>query len=172
MGIGSFFIIESSMDSDPSSTLRLYKGRDKAEKFVQSIKEGLEIRPIRHWNGNSINGLFLITFLTDFIINFKQFFESGDRKENPQESQELEDQEKDNPQENDEKFAISLEKKKRRGIVNVKLLRKYLISCTKMIVYPRSGFKFHIISKITAQVTDLFDDFIKKYEDKISELRW
>lgn len=150
----------------------MYKDRDKAEKFIRSLKEGLEIRPIRHWNGDSIKGLFLITFLTDFIINLTQFFGSGDRKENPQESQELEDQEKDNPQENDEKFDISLEKKKRRGIVNVKLLRKYLISCAKTIVYPRSGFRFHIISNITPQITDLFGDFIKKYEDKTLELRW
>ena len=171
-GIEGFFILESSIDSDSESILRLYKDRDKAEKFIRSLKEGLEIRPIRHWNGDSIKGLFLITFLTDFIINLTQFFGSGDRKENPQESQELEDQEKDNPQENDEKFDISLDKRKRSGIVNVKLLRKYLISCAKTIVYPRSGFRFHIISNITPQITDLFGDFIKKYEDKTLELRW
>ena len=101
-----------------------------------------------------------------------QFFGSDDRKENPQKSQELEDQEKDNPQEDDEKFDISPGKKKRRGIVNVKLLGKYLISCAKTIVYPGSGFKFHIISNITPQITDLFGDFIEKYEDKTLEMRW
>ena len=74
MGIEGFFTLKSSIDSDPESILRLYKDRDKAEKFIRSLKEGLGIRPIRHWNGNSIKGLFLITFLTDFIINLSSFF--------------------------------------------------------------------------------------------------
>ena len=43
-GIEGFFILESSMDSDSESILRLYKDRDKAEKFIRSLKEGLEIR--------------------------------------------------------------------------------------------------------------------------------
>lgn len=171
-GIEGFFILESSIDSDPESILRLYKDRDKAEKFIRSLKEGLEIRPIRHWNGNSIKGLFFITFLTDFIINLTQFFGSGDRKENLQKSDESEDHEKDNPQGNDEKFDIHLETKKKKGIVNVKLIRKYLISCAKTVVYPRSNFRFHIISNVTPQITDLFGDFITKYKDKTLELRW
>ena len=171
-GIEGFFILESSMDSDPENILRLYKNRDKAEKFIRSLKEGLEIRPIRHWNGDSIKGLFLITFLTDFIINLTQFSGSGDRKENPQESKEPEDQIKEAPQKNDEKFDIHFERKKKKGIVNVKLLKKYLILCAKTIVYPESGFRFHIISNITPQITDLFGDFIKKYEDTTLNLRW
>ena len=171
-GIEGFFILESSIDSDPESILRLYRDRDKAEKFIRSLKEGLEIRPIRHWNGDSIKGLFLIIFLTDFMINLTHFFRSSDRKKNTQESQDHEYREKDDPQKNDEKFDIGLEKKKRRGIVNVKLLKKYLISCAKTVVYPRSSFRFHIISNITPQIMDIFGDFIKKYEDKTLELRW
>ncbi|MEM0136476.1 MAG: hypothetical protein QXU18_14820 [Thermoplasmatales archaeon] len=73
---------------------------------------------------------------------------------------------------NDQKFDIYFEKKTKRGIVNVKLLKKYLISCAKTVVYPRSSFRFHIISNITPQITDLFGDFIKKYEDKTLKLRW
>ncbi|MEM3265265.1 MAG: hypothetical protein QXH07_04850 [Thermoplasmata archaeon] len=56
--------------------------------------------------------------------------------------------------------------------MNVKLLRKYLISCAKTVVYPRSNFRFHIISNITPQIIDLVGDFIKKYEDKTLKLRW
>ncbi|MEM5819994.1 MAG: hypothetical protein QXO19_03825 [Candidatus Aenigmatarchaeota archaeon] len=55
--IERFFILESSIDSNPGSILRLYKDRDKAEKFIRSLKEGL----------------FFITFLTDFIINLTYF---------------------------------------------------------------------------------------------------
>ncbi|MEM3455837.1 MAG: hypothetical protein QXT72_04715 [Candidatus Micrarchaeia archaeon] len=72
--IECFFILETSIDSYPESILRLYKDRDKAEKFIRSLKGGLEIRLIRHWNSNSIKGLFFITFLTDFIINLTHFF--------------------------------------------------------------------------------------------------
>ncbi|MEM3289966.1 MAG: hypothetical protein QW046_00355 [Candidatus Micrarchaeaceae archaeon] len=62
-GIEGFFILETSIDSYPESILRLYKNRNKAEKFIRSLKEGLEIRLIRHWNGDSIRGLFFITSL-------------------------------------------------------------------------------------------------------------
>ncbi|MEM4091131.1 MAG: hypothetical protein QXQ46_10420 [Thermoplasmatales archaeon] len=56
--------------------------------------------------------------------------------------------------------------------MNVKLLKKYLISRAKTDVYPRSSFRFLIISNITPQITDLFGGFIKKYEDKTLKLRW
>jgi hypothetical protein len=171
-GIEGFFILESSIDADPGSILRLYKDRDKAEKFIRSLKEGLEIRPIRHWNGYSIKGLFFITFLTDFIINLTHFLGSGNGMESPHKPEEEECLEKDDPHKNDEKFDIHFEERKRKGIVNVKLLKKYLISCSKTVVYPRSNFRFHIISNITPQITDLFGDFIKRYEDKTLNLRW
>ncbi|MCW1306095.1 MAG: hypothetical protein OH335_04950 [Candidatus Parvarchaeota archaeon] len=53
-GIEGFFIIETSIDSDPGSILRLYKDRDRTKKFIRSLKECLEIEYIRHWNGDSI----------------------------------------------------------------------------------------------------------------------
>jgi len=68
-GIEGFFILESSVDAEPEKILRLYKERDKAEKFFRSLKEGIELRPIRHWNKWSIIGIFFICFLTNFLIN-------------------------------------------------------------------------------------------------------
>ena len=88
------------------------------------------------------------------------------------ESSGYETEEKDDSKKNEQKFDIYFERKKKKGIVNVKLLRKYLISCAKTVVYPRSSFRFHIISNITPQITDLFGDFIKKYEDTTLKLRW
>ncbi|MEM3431465.1 MAG: hypothetical protein QW783_02895 [Candidatus Micrarchaeia archaeon] len=64
------------------------------------------------------------------------------------------------------------EKKTKRGIVNVKLLKKYLISCANTVVYPRSNFRFYKISNISMEITDLFGYFIKKCEDKTLKLRW
>ena len=56
--------------------------------------------------------------------------------------------------------------------MNVKLLGKYLSSYSKTVVYPGSSLRFHRISNITPQITDLFGGLIKKYEDKTLEMRW
>ena len=67
-GVEGFFILESSVDDDPTKILLLYKNRDKAEKFIRSLKEGIELRPIRHWNKWSVIGIFLISFLANLLI--------------------------------------------------------------------------------------------------------
>jgi len=71
-GLEGYFILESSVDDDPEKILRLYKERDKAEKFIRALKEGLELRPIRHWSRWAIIGLFFVCFLTNFLINLTQ----------------------------------------------------------------------------------------------------
>lgn len=68
-GLEGFFILESSLDMKPEQALALYKDKDKAEKLFRSIKEGTEIRPIRHWSKDAIIGYILIIFLTNFIVN-------------------------------------------------------------------------------------------------------
>ncbi|MEM0466890.1 MAG: transposase [Candidatus Thermoplasmatota archaeon] len=42
-GLEGFFILESSVDTEPENILRLYKQRDVAEKFIRALKEGLEL---------------------------------------------------------------------------------------------------------------------------------
>ena len=71
-GLEGFFILESSVDAEPEKILRLYKQRDVAEKFIRALKEGLELRPIRHWNNNCITGIFFISFLANMLINLTQ----------------------------------------------------------------------------------------------------
>jgi transposase len=68
-GLEGFFILESSVNDDPKKILRLYKKRDNAEKFIRALKEGIELRPIRHWNKWAVIGIFFISFLTNFLIN-------------------------------------------------------------------------------------------------------
>ena len=68
-GLEGFFILESSLDVDPFKVLSLYKDKDKAEKLFRSIKEGTELRPMRHWSKNAIIGYVLIIFLTNFLVN-------------------------------------------------------------------------------------------------------
>ena len=68
-GLEGYFILESSIDAEPMAVLKLYKERDKAEKLIRNIKEGTELRPIRHWTKKGILGYVLIVFLANFIIN-------------------------------------------------------------------------------------------------------
>jgi transposase len=68
-GLEGFFSLESSVDDDPEKILSLYKDRDKAEKFIRGLKDGLELRPIRHWSTLAVKGYLLLTFLTNFLVN-------------------------------------------------------------------------------------------------------
>ena len=68
-GLEGFFILESSIDTEPEKFLALYKDKDKAEKLIRSMKEGTELRPMRHWSEHQIVGYVLLVFLTNCITN-------------------------------------------------------------------------------------------------------
>ena len=68
-GIEGFFVLESSINADPMKMLSLYKNRDKAEKLIRNMKEGTEMRPIRHWSDWAVIGYVIIIFLTNFLVN-------------------------------------------------------------------------------------------------------
>jgi transposase len=81
-GLEGFFILESSVDSEPEKILRLYKQRDVAEKFIRALKEGLELRPIRHWNNHCVIGIFFISFLANMLINLTQLLRNISPRKN------------------------------------------------------------------------------------------
>ncbi len=68
-GLEGFFALESSVNDDPAKILSLYKERDKAEKFIRGLKDGLDLRPIRHWSDLAIRGYLLLIFLTNFLVS-------------------------------------------------------------------------------------------------------
>jgi len=72
-GIEGFFILESSVDENPEKILETYKNRDKAEKLIRDLKEGAEMRPIRHWSDNAVIGFVLIVFLTKVLVSLTEF---------------------------------------------------------------------------------------------------
>jgi len=72
-GLEGYFILESSVDAEPEKILRLYKDKDKAEKLIRNMKEGTELRPMRHWSTNAITGYLFIVFLTNCLINLTHF---------------------------------------------------------------------------------------------------
>lgn len=72
-GIEGFFILESSLDAEPCEVLRLYREKDAVEKFIRDLKEGAEMRPIRHWSYHAVIGYILLVFLTNALVNLTQF---------------------------------------------------------------------------------------------------
>ena len=68
-----FFILESSLNLDLFEILKLYKDRDKAEKLIRDMKEGTELRPIRHFSDYAIIGYLTIVFLTNCLIQLTHF---------------------------------------------------------------------------------------------------
>jgi transposase len=72
-GLEGYFVLESSVDESPEKVLKLYKERDRAEKLIRDIKEGTDLRPIRHWSKNAIIGYVLVVFLTNCLIQLTHF---------------------------------------------------------------------------------------------------
>lgn len=68
-GLEGYFILESSLDEEPEKILTIYKERDKSEKLIRDMKEGTELRPIRHWSKWAIIGYLLIVFLTNCLTS-------------------------------------------------------------------------------------------------------
>lgn len=81
-GIEGFFILESSMNLEPSEVLRLYREKDTVEKFIRDLKEGAEMRPIRHWSEDAVIGYVLIVFLTNALANLTHFLAKADAGRN------------------------------------------------------------------------------------------
>ena len=67
-------MLESTIDDDPENILNAYKNRDRAEKFIRDLKEGAELRPIRHWSKHAVIGYVLIVFLTKVLVSLTQLF--------------------------------------------------------------------------------------------------
>jgi transposase len=72
-GLEGYFILESSIDARTIEILTLYKQRDKAEKLIRDMKEGADLRPIRHWNTKVVIGYLLIVFLTNCLVKLTEF---------------------------------------------------------------------------------------------------
>jgi transposase len=72
-GLEGYFILESSIDTSPEKILKLYKEKDKAEKLIRNMKEGTELRPMRHCTELAIIGYLTIIFLTNCLTNLTLF---------------------------------------------------------------------------------------------------
>jgi transposase len=72
-GREGFFCLVSNMDLTLSEALTIYREKDSIEKIFNSLKNEIEIRPLRVWSEHSIYGALLIGFLAQLFISLIRF---------------------------------------------------------------------------------------------------
>lgn len=68
-----FFLLKSSKNLTPKDALATYRSRDTIEKLMDSIKNTIQIKPVRVWTENAIKGAILIGFLAQLILALFQY---------------------------------------------------------------------------------------------------
>lgn len=72
-GREGFFCLTSSENLTLSEALKLYREKDSIEKIMHSLKNEINIKPLRVWSTNSINGALLIGYLAQLIISLIRY---------------------------------------------------------------------------------------------------
>ena len=66
-------VLERLGDNQPV-VLEAYKNRDLAEKFIRDLKEGAEMRLVRHWSKHAVISFVLVVLVTKVLVSLTQFF--------------------------------------------------------------------------------------------------
>jgi len=72
-GREGFFCLTSSEDLTLEQALETYRQKDSIEKLINSLKNEIEIKPLRVWTENSIYGAILIGFLAQLVISLIRY---------------------------------------------------------------------------------------------------
>ena len=72
-GREGFFCLVSSENLTLKEALKIYRMKDSIEKIFQSMKNDINIKPLRVWSTNSIQGAVLIGFLAQLIISLMRY---------------------------------------------------------------------------------------------------
>jgi transposase len=72
-GREGFFCLVSDMDLTLKETLTIYRLKDSVEKIFHSLKNEIEIKPLRVWSDNGIYGALILGFLAQLIISLIRF---------------------------------------------------------------------------------------------------
>ena len=70
-----FFCLMSSQNLTLKEALFLYREKDSVEKIMHSLKNEINIKPLRVWSDNSIYGALLIGYLAHLIISLIRYDE-------------------------------------------------------------------------------------------------
>ncbi len=72
-GKEGFFGITSSENLTLEEALKIYRKKDSIEKMINSLKNEIEIKPLRVWSDNSIYGAVLIGFIAQLIMSLIRY---------------------------------------------------------------------------------------------------
>ena len=72
-GREGFFCLKSSKNLTPAEALRMYRKKDSIEKIFNSLKNEIEIKPLRVWTDKSIYGALLIGFIAQLFISLMRY---------------------------------------------------------------------------------------------------
>ena len=72
-GREGFFCLTSSENLTLENALAIYRQKDSIEKIFNSLKNEIEIKPVRVWSDNSIYGALIIGFLAQLIISLLRY---------------------------------------------------------------------------------------------------
>jgi transposase len=72
-GREGFFCLKSSKNLTLQEALLTYRKKDSIEKIFNSLKNEIEIKPLRVWTDNSIYGALIIGFITQLFVSLIRF---------------------------------------------------------------------------------------------------
>ncbi len=67
-GREGFFCLKSSKNLTLIEALQTYRKKDSIEKIFNSLKNEIEIKPLRLWTDNSIYGALIIEFIAQIFV--------------------------------------------------------------------------------------------------------
>ena len=72
-GREGFFCIKSSENLTLKQALQTYRKKDSIEKIFNSLKNEIEIQPLRVWSDNSIYGALVIGFIAQLFVSLIRY---------------------------------------------------------------------------------------------------
>jgi len=72
-GREGFFCIKSNEDLTLEQALQTYRKKDSIEKIMHSLKNEIEIKPLRVWSEHSIYGALIIGFIAQLFISLIRY---------------------------------------------------------------------------------------------------
>ena len=68
-----FFKLECSRNLTPSEVFSIYRRRDAVEKLMDSLKNHIDLKPMRVWSENPVKGTLLLCFLAQVIVSMVRY---------------------------------------------------------------------------------------------------
>jgi transposase len=72
-GREGFFCLKSNKNLTLKKALKVYRKKDSIEKIFDSLKNGIQIKPLRVWSEDSIYGAIILGFIAQLFISLMRY---------------------------------------------------------------------------------------------------